>query len=359
MTSKTSMIAIAALACLALVAIGCTGPSDTPAPAAAKPTGPPLTLASYGIFAGDPREQRPAEGVIPYDLNTPLFSDYTAKFRFVKLPEGESATYPATEVFEMPVGTVIAKTFAMQAALRDAESPLRLLETRILIREAEGWVGLPYVWNDEQTEARLELAGRFVDVTWTHFDGEERTNSHIIPNANQCKNCHRETGENLPLGPKARHLNRDFAYDHGSENQLAYWARSGALAGAPPAEEAPRLAVWDDPSSGTLDRRARAWLEVNCAHCHNPRGTASSAGIDLMASQTVPAKYGIFKSPVATGLGSGGLEYDIVPGEPDESILAFRIGSIHPHVMMPELGKRMIHDEGVALIREWIAAMEE
>jgi len=358
MTAKTSTITFAALACLSLVAIGCTRSGDAPATATA-PAGPPRDLAAYGIFAGDPREQRPAEGVIPYDLNTPLFSDYTAKYRFVKLPEGQSATYHETEAFEMPVGTVIAKTFAVPDDLRDPESRVWLIETRILIHEAEGWVGLPYVWNDEQTEATLELAGRFVDVAWTHTDGGERTNSHIVPNANQCKNCHEESGVNRPIGPKARHLNRDFAYDHGSENQLTYWARSGALSGAPSAEEAPRLAVWDDPASGSLDGRARAWLEVNCANCHNPRGTARNAGIDLMASQTVPAQYGIYKSPVATGLGSGGFEYDIVPGKPDESILAFRIGSIHPQIMMPELGKRMIHDEGLALVREWIESLEE
>ncbi len=127
--------------------------------------------------------------------------------------------------------------------------------------------------------------------------------------------------------------------------------------GAPTPAEAPRLAVWDDPASGTLDARARAWLEINCAHCHNPDGPARNSVLDLLASQRNPTSFGIMKTPVAAGLGSGGRSYDIVPGQPDQSIMAYRIASTHPGVMMPELGKRLVHEEGVALIREWIAAM--
>ena len=161
-----------------------------------------------------------------------------------------------------------------------------------------------------------------------------------------------------PIGPRgARHLNRDFAYQEGTENQLTYWARHGALAGAPEPSAAPRLAVWDDSRTGTLDARARAWLEINCAHCHSPEGPARNSGLDLLASQRNPTAFGVNKPPVAAGIGSGGLAFDIVPGQPDKSILAFRIASTHPGIMMPELGKRLVHEEGVALIREWIAAM--
>jgi uncharacterized repeat protein (TIGR03806 family) len=162
----------------------------------------------------------------------------------------------------------------------------------------------------------------------------------------------------VPIGPKARHLNRDFDYAGGVENQLEHWQKIGALAGAPAPEKAPRLAVWNDPKSGSLDERARAWLEINCAHCHHPAGPAANSGLDLMASQTNLTKIGVLKAPVAAGRGSGGLHYDIVPGKPDESILMLRIISIDAEIMMPELGKRLVHEEGVALVREWIAAME-
>ncbi|MFO0889977.1 MAG: SO2930 family diheme c-type cytochrome [Isosphaeraceae bacterium] len=341
------------------------GPAAAPAPrpvsaSSSADTGePPEKLSAFGLFRGNPADQQPAEGVISYDLNTPLFTDYTLKFRFIKLPPGAHATYHAEDAFDFPVGTVIAKTFAYPTDARDSSRGRRLIETRILRREASGWMGLPYLWNDAQTEATLEVAGGTVDVSWIHTDGKTRKNNYIIPNSNQCKGCH-ITGDTVtPIGPKARHLNRDFAYATGAENQLEHWTKAGALVGAPAHTAAPRLAVWDDPRSGTLDERARAWLEVNCAHCHNPQGPAKNSGLDLLASQKNPTAYGFMKAPVAAGRGSGGLEFDIVPGHPEKSILAYRINSTDAGIMMPELGKRLVHEEGLALVREWIAAMDD
>lgn len=349
MSRSTVALAIAVLlACAA----GC-GTRGAAPPQAAHPE----QLSAYGLFAGDPSQQQPADGVIPYDLNTPLFSDYTEKFRFVKLPDGQAAQYHDEQEFDFPVGTVIAKTFAYPVDARDPSLGRRLLETRILKHEPDGWVGLPYIWNEDQTDAVLEVAGDLIDVSWTDPGGSERANNYIIPNANQCKGCHKQGDALVPLGPKARHLNKDFVYADGSENQLAHWTRIGALANAPQPDDAPRLAVWDDPHSGSLDQRARAWLEVNCAHCHNPAGPARNAGLDLMASQQEPTRFGVFKNTVAAGRGTGGFDFDILPGDPDNSVIMFRLTSTDAGIMMPELGKRLIHDEGVELVRQWIAAM--
>lgn len=328
-----------------------------PAPLSARDR-PPEKLSALGLFAGDGASQQPLEGVIPYDLNTPLFSDYTAKYRFVKLPPGKQAEYSAEGVFELPVGTVIAKTFAMPCDLRNPQAGQRLLETRVLQRASDGWSGYSYVWNDEQTEAKLQVAGGVIDVEWIHTDGGRRTNDYLVPNVNQCKGCHASDAGVQPIGVRARHLNRDFDYAEGRENQLARWTRIKALAGAPEPAQAPRLAAWDDPHAD-LDERARAWLEVNCAHCHQPGGHAQNAGLDLRFGQRQPVKIGIRKPPVAAGTGSGGRRYDILPGKPQESILMFRLLSTHPDVMMPELGKRLVHEEGVELIRQWIEAIDE
>jgi len=349
LTAGVATLAIAA--CLS----GCTARSVED-PSLAQP---PQKLSEYGLFEGNGSTQKPVAGVIPYDLNSPLFSDYTEKFRFVKLPPGASAEYREEDSFEFPVGTIIAKTFAYPVDARDEKLGRKLLETRILKREADGWVGLPYIWNDEQTEATLEVAGDLRDVSWIDEHGETRTNNYIIPNANQCKGCHKQGDDIQPIGPKARHLNKDFAYAEGTENQLAHWAKVGALKGAPEPDQAPRLAVWNDPNSGSLDERARAWLEINCAHCHNPIGPARNSGLDLRTAQIEPRKFGIYKTAVAAGRGSGGFEFDIIPGHPETSIFMFRLQSTDAGIMMPELGKRLIHTEGVELIREWIAAMPE
>ncbi len=324
----------------------------------------PEKLSEFGLFTGNGSTQEAAEGVVPYDLNSPLFTDYTDKFRFVKLPAGTTAEYRADDVFEFPVGTIIAKTFAYPVDARDPAKGRRLLETRILKHEPDGWVGIPYIWNDEQTDAVRDVAGDVLPVSWIDEHGAERKNDYIIPNANQCKGCHKQGDDMQPLGPKARHLNKDYTYHDGpdstvTENQLAHWKRVGALKDSPEPAEAPRLAVWNDPNTGTLDERARAWLEINCAHCHNPIGPARNSGLNLLASQVNPREFGIYKTPVAAGRGSGGHEFDIVPGHPEESIFIFRLLSTDAGIMMPELGKRLVHTEGVELIREWIAAMPE
>jgi len=319
---------------------------------------PPEKLSAFGLFEGNGATQEPTEGVVPYEINTALFSDYTEKYRFIKLPKGQAGKYDSEKSFNLPVGTIIAKTFAYPHDMRDPAQGLLLLETRLLVHRPDGWIGLPYVWNEAQTEAVLEIAGERVDARWIHADGQEMQSRYMVPNMNQCKQCHDQNDQLKPIGIRARHLNRDYDYDHGRENQLAFWSRSGMLNGAPKAERAPRLAVWDDPRTGTLDDRARAWVEVNCAHCHSPEGRGWSTGLDLMASQTDPAMMGVYKLPTAAGRGTGGNEYDIVPRKPEESIFVYRIGSVEPDIAMPELGRQLVHKEGLALVREWIEKME-
>lgn len=316
---------------------------------------PPESLSAFGLFLGTGATQEPAAGVVPYDLNTPLFSDFASKRRFIRLPEGTSAAYDATDEFAFPDGTVIAKTFSYSLDAKDATRGELLIETRLLIRRPEGWVGMAYEWNAEQTEATLRLAGKTREVHWRDDQGQERTLSYLIPNVNQCKGCHENEKVLRPIGPKARHLNREYVYPTGPENQLSHWSKLGILRDAPAPGEAPRSAVWNDASTGSLEARARAWLEINCAHCHNPHGPAKTSGLDLRVAQTDPAKWGVWKTPIAAGRGSGGRSYDIVPGKPDESILLYRLTSTEPGVMMPELGRRLTDATAVALVRDWIA----
>jgi uncharacterized repeat protein (TIGR03806 family) len=339
-----------------LLTPGCSN-KKTDISAAPEPWSAPQSLAEYGLFEGDGSTQQPAEGVIPYDVNTPLFSDYAAKYRFIRLPPGTCVVYQPDEVLEFPIGTTLVKTFAFLHDLNDPARGRRLIETRLLVRKPEGWIGLTYVWNDEQTDATLKIAGATRSVSWVHSDGSSRSVNYIVPNVNQCMGCHENDKVMRPIGPRARNLNRNFEYAAGRENQLAHWQKLGILRGAPPSSEAPQLPVWNDARSWSVDQRARAWLEVNCAHCHNPLGPARTSGLDLRFDQHDLAKLGVRKIPIAAGNGSGGLSFDIVPGQPDQSILLYRIRSTEPRVMMPEVARRLVDAEGVALIRAWIASM--
>lgn len=313
------------------------------------------TISEYNLFA-DPASQTPADGVLPFELTTPLFSDYSTKYRFIWMPDGQAAKYHDTEVFDFPVGTLIAKTFAFVDDLRDPSLGQTIVETRILMNSPEGWVVSVYIWNDEQTEADLKIAGGRREVSWTHYDGSTKNLNYIIPNVNQCKGCH-IVGEAIePIGPKGMSLNEDYPYADGVANQLARWTEAGFLSGAP--DDAPVLPTWDDPETGSVTERARAYLEVNCAHCHRPEGPANTSGLDLRYVQEDPYAWGVHRTPVAAGRGAGDRKFDIVPGKPDESILLYRLESTEPGIMMPELPRLMVHDEGVALIREWIAGLE-
>ncbi|WP_374473004.1 SO2930 family diheme c-type cytochrome [Phenylobacterium sp.] len=314
---------------------------------------PAPRLSDYRLF----EDGRPDPALTPYALNTPLFSDYAEKFRHLWLPPGTKVRYRADGVLEFPVGAMLVKTFAFPADLRRPEQDVRWIETRLLIRKAQGWTALAYVWDAERKDAVLKRAGARVAVRFVDGQGRARDVDYAVPNQNQCKECHQLDRTLVPVGPKARNLNGDFAYADGRENQLARWARMGLLEGAPKPAAAPRTPRWDDPTE-PLAARARAYLDANCAHCHQPRAIASNSGLFLNLEETRAAHLGVGKGPVAAGRGSGGLSVSLDPGHPDRSILVYRIASSEPGVMMPELGRSLVHDEGVALIRQWVAEMK-
>jgi uncharacterized repeat protein (TIGR03806 family) len=310
---------------------------------------PAPKLSDYRLF----QDGRPIAELTPYALNTPLFSDYAEKFRYLYLPPGTKAKYRADGVLDFPVGATLVKTFAYPADFRRPDENVRWIETRLLIRKRAGWTAQTYVWNAERTEAVLKRAGVRMDISFVDAQGRSRQVDYAVPNTNQCKECHQLAKAIVPIGPKARNLNGDFAYAEGRENQLAHWTRLGLLTGAPSPATAPRTARWDDAAE-PVEARARAYLDANCAHCHNAKGSASNSGLVLTLEETRPTALGIGKGPVAAGRGSGGFDVGIKPGNPDASILVFRMASSEPGVMMPELSRSLTHDEGLALIRAWI-----
>ena len=321
-------------------------------------TAPPARLSDYGFFTGKLADLQPAEGVIPYALNTPLFTDYAEKARFVRVPAGQQVPYNDSAVFDFPQGTVLIKNFYYPRDFRDPSKGREIIETRLLIREAGGWKALPYIWNKEQTEAILDVAGETRTVSYVDAQGKSQRHAYYIPNLNQCKGCHNHYEIMAPIGPSARQLNGNLNYGSQSSNQLRYWAARGVLSGLPDSSRWPAGVRWNDASTGSLDQRARAWLDINCGHCHRSGGPASTSGLYLTAHETDPLHLGVGKTPVAAGRGSGDLQYSITPGQPDKSILVYRINSTDPGIMMPELGRILRHEEGVALVREWIRQMK-
>jgi uncharacterized repeat protein (TIGR03806 family) len=302
----------------------------------------------------------PEAGVTPYTLNTPLFSDYAVKRRTVWMPSGSSATYNATDVFDFPDGTVLTKSFGFPDDMRKAQPIITWVETRIIWKQAGTWQGMGYTWDAAQKTATAAPGGvPNFSVSWIDANGQPAgTNSYLVPSVVQCQDCHESGLAFVPIGPKARNLNGNNAYPGaGTENQLASWTAKGILSGAPDPSAAPKLAVWNDPTTGTLDDRARAYLESNCAHCHSQNGASGYTGLWLSSLETNPGNLGICKKPVAAGQGGCGLTYDIVPGSPENSILHCRLASTELAILMPEIGRSLVDVDGLQLITDWLTSL--
>lgn len=312
-------------------------------------------LSDYGFFTGALKDLQTAEGITHYDIVTPLFSDYTLKDRFIVLPKGKAIKYVASGALGFPDSTIIIKNFAY----KNTTGQKIMIETRLLVKDPfDGqWKVMDYLWNKEQTDAIKHIVGAEVPITLVTENGDEISTNYKVPNVNDCKRCHNQNNVFLPIGPNARNLN--FTLKGQTKNQLLQWASKGILTGLPDSSSFPKIADWKDAKNFTLNDRARAYLDVNCAHCHRPNGDASNTGLFLEYEQQDPFHIGVMKEPVSAGGGAGGLNYDIVPGDPDHSILYYRMNHAEANIAMPELARSVIHKEGVVLIKEWIKGLKK
>ena len=312
----------------------------------------PEDLSEFGFFL-DKRGQIPAQNVLPYELISSLFSDYTKKSRFVYVPESSRAAYEADMTYQFPLGSALVKTFYYIKNQQQKNPEKQLLETRLLLRKSDGWHAASYAWNDEQDEAKLKIAGTTINTSWIDEHGEKRDVRYRVPNKNQCQECHESNKQIIPIGPKARNLNKDILLPGSDKkiNQLTYWLDGGIIDYYP--EELDLVVDWQDDTKD-LNARARSYLAINCGHCHSASGNAASSALYLEFTEKRSIHLGIKKKPVAAGRGSGNKLYSIAPGSPEESILLYRMQSIDPGIMMPESGRSLTHKEGVKLIEEWI-----
>jgi len=307
----------------------------------------PKFLSEYGFFK-DLKNQIPIEDVHPYSLKSALFSDETDKLRFVYVPKGKKIGYVRNKVFIFPVGSVLIKTFAYLN--KNGPMAAELLETRLLINTNDGWEAISYVWNEDQTDAKRAIAGATIPTKFINSSGEIINIRYRAPNQNQCKECHQLKKVMTPIGPKARNMNKLVQYKTGEMNQLVYWAALGWINENLGSDSISNYA----DVNAVLEDRARAYLDINCGHCHIPGGSADTTGLYLNYTERGKEQIGIYKKPVAAGRASGNLKYSIVPGHPNDSILLYRMKSLDPGIMMPESGRALSDETGIKLISDWI-----
>jgi uncharacterized repeat protein (TIGR03806 family) len=316
---------------------------------------PYARLSDYKFFEGEMKNLIPAYKVLPYDLNSSLFTDYAHKKRFVWMPEGVKATYSAdTQVLNFPTGAVLIKNFYYDNVQPD--NTTRIIETRLMIKKADGWIFANYVWNDAQTEANLDMNGSYTPISWNQ-DGTIKSSNYRIPSEVECHTCHKTNGSVASLiGPKPQNLNKNYTYADGPKNQLSKWIEEGYLSEEGMPSSIVSTVDWTDVSQ-PLELRVRSYLDINCAHCHKDGSHCDYRSMRFAFSETtIPDNLGICIPP--DEIINSSLTYIVTKKNSLRSVLSYRIKSVNPSQRMPLLGRTVVHEEAVAMIEEWINSMD-
>ena len=333
----------------------------------------PRRLSETGLFTST-KDLTPAPGLMPYSVNAQLYSDDATKERFLAIPgdgkiEIDGIHYPggpgAPKGWRFPNGTVAVKTFFLETEKGNPASRRRL-ETRLLHFQQLGgneevgdqvWSGYTYVWNEEQTDAVLvDRLGQ--DRTFTIKDasapGGERKQTWHFPSRAECTLCHTMPAKYV-LGLNTQQMNREADHGGGRENQLARWERLGLFTKPLPSapEKMARLADYTDAKQD-VGARARAYLQANCAHCHMQWG-GGNADFQLLFTLDLD-KMGIVGVKPAHGDFGVKDPKILKPGRPEESMLYHRM-KLTGLGRMPHVASSVVDEQGVRLMREWIASM--
>ncbi|MCK7588974.1 hypothetical protein M0G43_00150 [Subsaxibacter sp. CAU 1640] len=221
-------------------------------------------LSQMRLFRGALNNLTPSPYAFVYDLNTRLYTDYALKQRIIALPLGTSMVSNGDGLPDFPDNTVIAKTFYYNIDDRDLDLGRKLIETRVMIKINGNWEFGNYVWNEDQTDAVLDNVGSTTPITWIDVDGMSHNVNYKIPSAENCFTCHQSYNVSTPIGPKLRSMN----FDINGMNQLQKLINDGELTGISDLSSLRSLPDWEDTNLSD-ETRVRAYLDMNCAHCHS------------------------------------------------------------------------------------------
>lgn len=319
----------------------------------------PRSLSRTGIFAST-KDHIPAAGVLPYSINAERWADHAISERFLALPGRAQIDVDPSGRWKLPDGSVLAMTVSRDLEQGDPKSRKRI-ETQILHFEAEAWRPYTYVWNDEQTDAHLagaEGATRTIAVRDPRAPSGQRAVSHRIHSRAECNLCHNPWVGNpsltfgrqsaSPLALSTRQLNCERDGDQLEHlSQLGVFAQPTAAKGSKPPKQ-----VNPYDASADLSQRARSYLQVNCAHCHQ-FNAGGAAFIDLSESLELSRTGTVGVAPVQGTFGIDGARI-IAPGDPLGSVLFYRMAKLGGG-RMPRVGSNIVDERGLALIAAWIA----
>jgi uncharacterized repeat protein (TIGR03806 family) len=331
----------------------------------------PRKLSETGLFASV-KDHSPAPGVVPFSVNAAQWADHATAERFVGLPGTE-----AVRIYDEPVPTpggfysgavffpkdgVLAKTITLEMECGNPQSRRRL-ETQLLHFDGEQWRGYSYQWNDAQTDATLVPAAgldRELTVTDAQAPGGKRRQTWHFPSRTECLTCHNPWA-GYALAFTLPQLNRDHDYGGVRDNQLRTLQHVGMVKLLHRDEGSERETTLAKPpavrltnpydSAGDLDRRARTYLQVNCAHCHQ-FGAGGTADIELRHHYLLDRTKMLEVRPVQGAFGIAGAQI-LAPGDPYRSVLYYRMAKLGPG-RMPHIGSEIVDERGLKLMHDWI-----
>ncbi len=288
-------------------------------------------LSAYNIFEGTPSNLIPSEGFELLELSSALFTDYAHKQRLVKIPEGTSISKLSNGSLDFPDGTILTKTFFYFNDERDTSLGKRIIETRLEIKESGTWNIATYLWNESQTDATLKLNGQDTPVSWINLQGNNRSTLYHVPTQNECITCHQSNSTMSPIGPTLLNLNKTVNRNGTELNQLAHLQSLGLLEQFSVTDISQMVDYKD--LNASLSARGRAYLAINCAHCHNPQAWNIPAEKDFDFRHETPFEL--------TGIQNG-------KDKISRNVL---------NQEMPFIGTTMMDEEGVALLVEYLNSL--
>ena len=292
-------------------------------------------LSETGCF-DNAVSQTPAEGVMPYPVNSQLWSDGADKSRFFAIPDETTIDVSSSGDLEFPIGSVLIKSFF------HLNSPV---ETRLFMRHNNGWAGYSYAWNSDGSDADLLDTGMKSAIDDSY--------AHIFPSRSQCMRCHLHAA-GFTLGLESAQLNQSYTPNGESPDnylarleQLGYFSESLTAA-----QQQNRLSALDDESA-SVEARARSYLHSNCSGCHRPGGPI--AGLDLRYSTALEATGACAQAPLYGDLGVTGAAL-ISPGDASHSLLSLRMRELNVN-RMPPLSSDVADDRAISIIESWINSL--
>ncbi len=323
----------------------------------------PKLLSKTGIFVNTKDipvgKLQPEPGIIEYKINLPSWSDNAVKRQWMAIAGQKTIHYSLDKPWEFPVGSTFIQHFEIETRPGD-HSTLRKVETRVLWRMQGEWMGVTYMWREDESDAELVTEQIIADLGIYDAKGVLQSQKYLLHDSYDCLACHTEpAGTVLSMNTRQMSLSEDpnsenfFTQLFDTNNQLKklakqnYFDSSFTLSGA---EAFPSITN----NEATVEKRARAYLDVNCSNCHNPDYEYRRTDIDLRYATDLCAMKIVNAEPKFGSTSANGKI--VTPGNPNESVLMERMLSTTDS-RMPKTGSYLVDNMGVELIKKWISSL--